>query len=122
MPGSTDSTSETDSQPATSLLEVSHRSGGGGQPGSLSRRRSGSRTSLGSRVKSLRLTDEQKCGVASRCAEKQNVIITQILKLPAMSQLNREVERIEQDLSEFRVNSRRENRNGVAQIDEKAAL
>ncbi len=75
--GSSDSPSETDSQQATSLLEVSHKSGGGSggggagagmmaAAGALSRKRSGSRASLGSRAKSLRLTEEQKCGIASR--------------------------------------------------------
>lgn len=88
-----DTTSETDSQPATtgtSLLDVSHKSHYSG------RRRSGSRASLGSRGKSLKLTNEQKNGIASR-----------------------ELDRIETELAQIRLSARRQTRNGMAEIDER---
>lgn len=87
-----DSTSETDSQPptaGTSLLDVSNRS-------HSTRKRSSSRASLGSRGKSLRLSLEQKNGIASR-----------------------EMDRIEHELMEFRVRSRKETREGMAEINER---
>jgi hypothetical protein len=91
---SADTTSDTDSQPpttGTSLLDVSHRS-------HLSnRKRSSSRTSLGSRGKALRLSDEQKCGIASR-----------------------ETERLGQELSKFRKTSRRESSNAIAEVSERS--
>jgi hypothetical protein len=86
--------SESDSQPVTagtSLLDVSHRS----QQLRL-RRRSGSRASLASRTKSLRLTNEQKCGIAVK-----------------------EINRIETDLTSFRHVSRKETRLGMAGIEER---
>lgn len=87
-----DSTSETDSQPVTasgiSLLEVSR--------GHSTRKRSSSRTSLGNRGKSLRLTLEQKCGIA-----------------------HQEDERISRDLALFRQRSAEESRESHAAIDER---
>ena len=93
-----DTTSETDSQPptaGTSLLDVSHRQPGG-VGGQGSRKRSSSRTSLGSRGKSLQLTLDQKCGIAGK-----------------------ELERIGAELAEFRADSRRENREAAAEVDER---
>lgn len=85
-----DTASESDSQPptaGTSLLDVSHRS---------QRKRSGSRGSLGNRAKSLRLTSDQKCGIATR-----------------------EMERLEMELAQFRLTSRRQSTNAMAEIDER---
>ena len=73
------------------MLDVSRRS---------SKRRSSSRASIGSkaaRAKILRLTVHQKCGIATK-----------------------EMERIERELAEFRLSSRRKRTEAMAEIDERA--
>ena len=73
------------------MLDVSRRS---------SKRRSSSRASIGSkaaRTKILRLTVHQKCGIATK-----------------------EMERIERELAEFRLASRRKSAEAMAEIDERA--
>ena len=73
------------------MLDVSRRS---------SKRRSSSRASIGSkaaRAKILRLSGPQKCGIAAR-----------------------EMERIERELADFRLASRRKSTQAAAEIDERA--
>ena len=73
------------------MLDVSRRS---------SKRRSSSRASIGSkaaRAKILRLTVHQKCGIATK-----------------------EMERIERELANFRLASRRKRTEAMAEIDERA--
>lgn len=89
-----DTGSESDSQPPTagnSMLDVSRRS---------SKRRSSSRASIGSkaaRAKILRLSAPQKCGIAAK-----------------------EMERIERELADFRLASRKKSAEAMAEIDERA--
>ena len=89
-----DTGSESDSQPPTagnSMLDVSRRS---------SKRRSSSRASIGSkaaRAKILRLSGPQKCGIAAK-----------------------EMERIERELADFRLASRKKSTEAMAEIDERA--
>ena len=88
-----DTGSESDSQPPTagnSTLDVSRRS---------SKRRSSSRASIGSkaaRAKILRLSGPQKCGIAAK-----------------------EMERIERELADFRLASRKKSTEAMAEIDER---
>ena len=69
----------------------SHATGGG------RRRRSGSRTSRGSRSKTLRMTFAQKLGISAK-----------------------EIERLEADLTHFRILIKQSSQKGAAEIEERA--
>ena len=88
------STPESDSV-RTSLADIT--SHGGVSRTSDRRRRSGSRTSHGSRGKTLRLSIEQKIGISKK-----------------------EVERMEADLAHFRSNIKQSTQRGAAEIEERA--